>query len=107
MSNFWKFVNTPVAATPEQAAYIADKIQSGKFTVKPSEPGERIYRNAGWCFDLAPLAGYKPYVIEYHYGEIRRVWAKNIKEVRDQYRLSRKDGVVRYKAQTQKKRVSA
>ena len=95
-SSFWKINPTAPAATKEQAQYIAEKIQSGKFVVTPTEPGERIYKNAGWCFDLAPLAGYKPYMVEYHFGEIRRVWSRSIAEVRNEFRLSQKDKVVRY-----------
>ena len=91
--SFWKFVKWDVPTTFEQASAFACKIKAGEAKAKASDPGGRLYKVGGWCFDLAELAGFKPYLVEHSYGGFSRGWAKSVADLREAMYLSRKDRV--------------
>lgn len=86
---FWKFVDHPIDTTPEQAAKLAERIESGDF-VPCNSHGERYYKSMGWCYNI----GRKPYLIQHSHGDISRGWAASIKELRKALYLTKADKVV-------------
>lgn len=86
---FWKFVSHAVATTPEQAAAISRRIESGE-VVPINNHGERFYKLGGWCYDI----GRKPFLVEYAHGHIQRQWALSVGELRKACYLNRNDKVV-------------
>lgn len=87
---FWKFVSHPVSTTPEQAQALANRIASGEYRAV-NQRGERFYRLGGYAYDV----GRQPYLIQYHYGSIERVWALSVAELREVCHLTNADKVVK------------
>ena len=84
----FKFVQHEVRTTPEEAQELADRIQRGQYV--PSADWEQFYKCGGYAYDI----GRKAFLIHHYYGGYSEGWAMNIKQLREDLCLSRRDHVI-------------